>query len=203
MPEMDGYTLCKELKTHELTSHIPVILLTAKASRENKIEGLETGADDFITKPFDHQELLVRIENIITQREKLKKKFSNIVNNIGFGENIEIEENDINSIDQRFMNKILSYLSQNISDPDINVETLSRISNISSRQLHRKILALTGETPINIIRKVRLNRAADLLRKKAGNVAEIAYEVGFNNLSWFSKSFKEEFGILPSDLLND
>jgi len=203
MPEMNGYTLCKGLKTQELTSHIPVILLTAKASKENKIEGLETGADDFITKPFDQQELLVRIENIITQRKNLKKKFSKIVNNIEFGNNIEIEENDINSMDQNFMNKILFYLAQNISDPDINVETLSRISNISSRQLHRKIIALTGDTPNNIIRKVRLNRAADLLKNKSGNVAEIAYEVGFNNLSWFAKSFKEEFGILPSDLLND
>jgi len=203
MPEMNGYTLCKELKTHELTSHIPVILLTAKASRENKIEGLETGADDFITKPFDQQELLVRIENIITQREILKKKFSSIVNNFDVSSSFAIEENNINSLDQKFMNKILSYLSQNISDPDINVETLSQISNISSRQLHRKIIALTGETPNHIIRKVRLNRAADLLRNKAGNVAEIAFEVGFNNLSWFSKSFKEEFGILPSELLND
>ena len=186
-----------------MTSHIPVVLLTAKASRENKIEGLETGADDFITKPFDQQELLVRIENIITQREILKKKFSSIVNNFDVSRNFVIEESDIHSLDQKFMNKILSYLSQNLSDPDINVETLSQISNISSRQLHRKMIALTGETPNHIIRKVRLNRAADLLKKKSGNVAEIAFEVGFNNLSWFSKSFKEEFGILPSDLLND
>ncbi|MCB2219875.1 MAG: response regulator [Bacteroidetes bacterium] len=203
MPEMNGYDLCKELKTSELTSHIPVILLTAKASKENKIEGLETGADDFITKPFDQQELFVRIENIITQREKLKKKFSRLVINSWPGKNIDTEDSDINSMDQKFMNKILSYLSENISDPDITVDTLSSISNISSRQLHRKIIALTGETPNKLIRKVRLNYAADLLKKKAGNVAEIAYEVGFNNLSWFSKCFKEEFGFLPSDLLND
>ena len=203
MPEMNGYALCKALKTEELTSHIPVILLTAKASKDDKIEGLETGADDFITKPFDQQELLVRIENIITQRENLKKKFSRIVNTIGVGKNIEIEDNDINSLDQKFMNKLFFYLSQNISDPELNVETLSRISNISSRQLHRKILALTGETPNRIIRKVRLNRAAELLRNKTGNVAEIAYEVGFNNLSWFSKCFKEEFNVLPSEYLND
>jgi signal transduction histidine kinase/DNA-binding response OmpR family regulator len=203
MPEMNGYELCEKIKSEELTSHIPVILLTAKASKENKIEGLEIGADDFITKPFDHQELLVRIENIITQREKMKAKFSRLLGRIGLENILETSNEDLNSMDQKFIQKLMSYMIQNISDTELNVEALSKISNISSRQLHRKISALTGETPSKLIRKVRLNRASELLRNKTGNVAEIAFEVGFNNLSWFSKCFKEEYGILPSELLND
>ena len=199
MPEMDGFELCKKLKTDERTSHIPIILLTAKAGKESKIEGLETGADDFITKPFDVDELLIRIKNLIEQRNKLHERFMKNINKIGFGKPMKFDIPDFSAVDQIFLQKATKHIRQNISDPDMNVEILAERMALSRRQLQRKMMGITGNSPNKFIRSVKLNRAAELLASKTGSVTEIAYEVGFNNLSWFAKSFKEQFGVLPSD----
>ena len=199
MPKMDGYELCNKLKNDERTSHIPIILLTARAGMESKIEGLETGADDFITKPFDPEELMVRVRNLIEQRKKLQEKFLKKVRKLGLEQMLELENDELTSMDQRLLQKVTVYIIENLSETDLNVESLGMQISLSTRQLHRKIVALTGDTPNKLIRSIRLHRAAELLRSKTGNVTEIAYEVGFNNLSWFAKCFKEEFGVLPSD----
>ncbi len=199
MPKLDGYELCKKLKTDARTSHIPVILLTARASSESKIEGLETGADDFITKPFDPLELQTRIKNLIMQRNMLHESFMKNVRKIGIEQLLTLESPDLNSMDQNFLQKAIEYILENISDPTINVELLGEEMSLSRRQLQRKIMGITGNSPNKFIRSIRLNRAAELILNKTGNVTEIAYEVGFNNLSWFAKSFKEQFGVLPSE----
>jgi len=201
MPVMDGYEFCKTVKTDERTSHIPVILLTARASTESKLEGLETGADDFITKPFDPQELLTRIKNLIELRKNLQERFMRNFRKLGLEHLMDLETPDMKSTDQNFMQKAIRLVLENIADPDLNVEKLSADLAVSRRQLHRKMVAITGDSPNRFIRTVRLNRAAELLKNKSGNVTEIAYEVGFNNLSYFAKSFKEEFGILPSEMV--
>ena len=197
MPKMDGNELCEKLKTDERTSHIPVILLTARASIESKIEGLETGADDFITKPFDHQELLTRIKNLILQRNKLKEKFRK-----------EIEFNQLSkdrtilSMDQQFIRKAKSLIEKNISEPEFSIENFAREMALSRVQLHRKLRALVGQSSTKFIRTIKLNRAAELLKNKSGTVSEIAYDVGFNTLPYFTKCFREQFGVNPSKFGN-
>ena len=201
MPKLDGYELCEKLKADERTSHIPLILLTACASTESKIEGLETGADDFITKPFDPLELQTRIKNLIMQRKMLQERFMKNVRKMGIEQLMTVDTPDLTTMDQNFLRKAVEYIMDNISDPDINVELLGEKMAFSRRQLQRKIMSITGNSPNKFIRSIRLNRAAELILNKTGNVTEIAYEVGFNNLSWFAKSFKEQFGVLPSEYL--
>ncbi len=202
MPKMDGYKLCKKLKTDERTSHIPVVLLTARASTESRIEGLETGADDFITKPFDTEELLIRIKNLIDQRRKLQERFMKNAAKIGYKELMELPESGINSMDQKFMQKAINIVQEHLSDEAFNVKAFGSKMNMSRMQIHRKLVALTGQ-PANIfIRTLRLNKAAELLAIKSGNVTEVAYEVGFNNLSYFARCFREQFGLSPSEFLS-
>jgi len=166
---------------------------------ESKIEGLETGADDFITKPFELQELLTRINNLLKQRILLQQSFMRNVQKMGIDQLITFDTPDLTTMDQSFLQKVTEYIIQNISNFDFNVEMLGDKMALSRRQLHRKLIGITGHPPNMFIRSVRLNRAAELLRNKTGNVTEIAYDVGFNNLSWFAKSFKEQFGVLPSE----
>lgn len=194
MPEMDGVELCKKLKTDERTSHIPIILLTAKAEVENKIEGLETGADDYITKPFNIKELLSRSRNLIEQRKKLREKYTT---------QIEVEPGNIavKSADERFLKHALEVIEKNMGDCDFDVNSFFPEMNMSRMQLFRKLKALVNQTPSELIRNMRLKRAAQLMKQNFGNIAEITFEVGFNNLSYFAKCFKEKFGILPSEFV--
>lgn len=192
MPGMDGTELCRILKTDERTSHIPVIMLTASAETESRITGLETGADDYITKPFNIRELRVRIRNLILQRKTLREQFSRIVS-------LEPKDIAITSADERFLNKIITFTGEHLKDYQFDVTRLSEMAGMSRMQLFRKIRALTGQAPAEFIRTTRLKRAAQLLEKKFGNVAEICYEVGFNNLSYFSKCFREFYGVIPSE----
>ena len=192
MPRMDGVELCRRLKTDVHTSHIPVIMLTAKAGKENKIEGLETGADDYLTKPFDGKELLVRIKNLIEQRKNLRELFSN--NDTG----IDPKKVTVTSIDQKFLEVVLALLEEKYSDSAFGVPEMQLSLAMSKTQLHRKIKALTNESPGEVLRNFRLKRAAQLLRQKADSVTQIAYMVGFNNLSYFAKCFKELYGVPPS-----
>jgi AraC-like DNA-binding protein len=188
---MDGFELCKRIKTDERTSHIPIILLTAKAAKQDKLDGYEIGADDYIMKPFEPDELSARIKNLIAQRKKLQEHFKK--NGIlGFG------QSQITSVDKNFLQKVLDRITQHISDSSFSVELLSEDLGISRSVVHRKILSLTGETPGDLVRRIRLNKAAELIKSKFGNLSEIALEVGFNNPAHFSESFKKQFGYSPS-----
>lgn len=192
MPKMNGYELCEKLKTDERTSHIPVILLTAKAGEESKIEGLETGADDYLTKPFNFRELRIRVSNLIEQRRKLRERFS--------GE-ILLKPADvaITSLDQQFLEKVIGVVETRMADETFNVDALAEGVVMSRRQLHRKLLALTNQPPRQFILSLRLQRAAELLLKNAGTVAEIAYQTGFNTPNYFTKVFRKQFGCTPKE----
>lgn len=193
MSKMDGYQLCEALKLNEKTSHIPVILLTAKAGEQDKLAGLETGADDYLTKPFNSKELHVRVRNLIEIRRKLQKHFLKE----GLLKPREIETP---SVEEAFLIKMMEVLEENLGDEDFGVENLSAALHIGRRQLHRKIKAVTGETPTDFIRSIRLQRAKRLLEQKSGTVSEIAFQTGFSSLPYFSKAFKEQFGKLPSEV---
>jgi YesN/AraC family two-component response regulator len=192
MPKVDGLELCRQIKSGEKTSHIPVILLTAKADQQIKTEGLQTGADDYMPKPFHLTELLARVQNLIDSRKRLRKLFA---------AQISLKPSDIRgqSLEERFMKKVLEAIELNLSNPLFGVEQLADSVAMSSVQLYRKLKATTGKTPNEVVREVRLERAAAMLQQQMGTVAEIAYQVGFNNMSYFSKCFKEQFASTPSD----
>jgi AraC-like DNA-binding protein len=194
MPEMDGIELCRLVKTNAETSHIPIILLTARMSQDVKQEGYETGADDYITKPFSFEILESRIHNLISQRERIKKTFQKHFK-------IEPGEIGITSLDEKLMNKALATVEQNMSDSEFSVEKLSRELGMSRVHLYKKLTSLTGKTPIEFIRIMRLKRAAQYLGKSQLTVSEIAFEVGFNDPRYFSRYFKAEFGMLPSQYI--
>ncbi|MBC8319830.1 MAG: response regulator [Bacteroidetes bacterium] len=196
MPEMDGYELCSIIKTDERTSHIPLILLTARVAQESKIEGLETGADDFLTKPFDPEELRIRIRNLINQRKSLKEKY---IRDVRLKEIHEGSENEVHiSIDQKFLLRARETVKKYLSDDSFDIAVFSSEMNLSRTQLHRKLRALIDQSATEFIRTVRLNEASVLLRHKTGNISEIALEVGFSNPGYFAECFKKQFGILPS-----
>ena len=192
MPKMDGFELCQKLKTDERTSHIPVILLTAKATDKDKITGYETGADDYIMKPFDSSVLKVRIKNLIEQRRKLREQFRKE----GI---IELEDKDITSTDKKFLQNVIKIINNHLSDTVFTVKILADEVSMSRSNLERKLAALTGESPAEIIKKIRLTRASKLIIEKSGNISEIALEVGFSNPAYFSKCFREQFGFTPSE----
>ena len=172
--------------------------MTAKAGLEDKLEGLETGADDFISKPFEVDELLVRVRNLILQRKKLRELFSQKIASPGsFTQNLQ--DSSISSTDQKFLQKVNEVIEESMQDYDFGAELFSSKMNMSRMQLHRKLKAIINQSAGEFIRTIRLNRAASLLMKKSGNVTEVSFEVGFNNLSWFTKCFKEQFGVLPSE----
>ena len=191
MPGLDGLTLCHRLKTDERTSHIPIILLTAKADVESKLAGLEYGADDYLTKPFQLTELLVRSRNLIAQRQQLRERFSRQLT-------VKPSEVTATTADERFLQRVLSVMETQMGNPDFDVDMFSREMAIGCTQLYRKLLALTDQSPTDFIRRMRLRRAADLLRQQQGNVGEIAIQVGFNSLNYFTRCFREEFGQTPS-----
>jgi len=192
MPEMSGIELCQRLKTDERTSHIPVILLTALATTEGKMTGLETGADEYLTKPFDARELHLRIRNLIESRRKLRERFSR---------EIRVQPTDITvtSADGQFLQRVMRIVEEHLGDSEFSAEQFCREVGLSRMQLHRKLTALTGQSAGDFIRLMRLKRAAQLLEAQSATVSEIAYEVGFNTLFYFSKCFKEQFGVPPSE----
>lgn len=195
MPEMDGLELCQQLKNEITTSHIPVILLTARMSEQKRTEGYETGADEYITKPFSFEILESRMKNLILQRERIKNSFQKHFK-------IEPGEIGITSLDEKLIKKALEEVEKNMSNPEFSVEKLSRELGMSRVHLYKKLTALTGKTPIEFIRIMRLKRAAQYLEKSQLTVSEVAYEVGFNDPRYFSRYFKSEFGILPSQYAN-
>ena len=192
MPKMDGYRLCKEIKTNIKTNHIPVILLTAKAALESKLEGLETGADDYLIKPFNTDELKARVRNLILIRQQMREKFrSEMV--------LRPAEVIVPSNQKVFIENLTRIIEAYIDDERFSVEQLSKEMGMSRSQLHRKVKALTNQSPNEFIRSYRLQRAAELIRKQAGNFAEIAYKVGFSSQAYFTKLFQDMFGKTPSE----
>lgn len=194
MPGKSGIDVCKALKSDELTSHIPIVLLTARVDSNSRIEGLKTGADDYIAKPFDLTELKVRLLNLINQRNALREKYTRL----GVA---HYNHAKATSLDEKFISRLYEYIGQHLSDDSLSVEKLSHEMGVSRAQLHRKVTALTGHPASAIIREYRLERAADLLRQKSGNVSEIAFQVGFENLSYFTKAFKHKYKVTPSEFL--
>jgi signal transduction histidine kinase/DNA-binding response OmpR family regulator/ligand-binding sensor domain-containing protein len=190
MPEKDGYALTRELKNDIKTSHIPIILLTAKASEESLIQGLETGADDYITKPFNSKILHTRIKNLIDLRRQLQLKIQR-------QKMLLPTEIEVSSMDEKFLKEFQDIINKNLSDPEFNVDTLCKKLYMGRSTLFRKIQALTGETPNKFILSYRLERAAQLLKENFGNVTEVALEVGFSSPAYFSKCFKEKFHQSP------
>lgn len=192
MPEMDGITLCRMIKTDSRISHIPVVLLTAKAEEDQQLQGYQTGADAYVTKPFRLDILQIRIRNLIRQRELFQQQFQ---------QHIEVRPSEVaaRSMDEQFISKALKVVEANMANPEYTVEELSSEMSMSRVYLYKKILSLTGKTPVEFIRIIRIRRAASLLEKSQLTVAEIAYEVGFNNPKYFAKLFKEEFRILPTE----
>jgi signal transduction histidine kinase/DNA-binding response OmpR family regulator len=191
MPKMDGFKMCTILKSDERTSHIPIIMLTAKATVEDKISGLELGADSYIMKPFDALELKARIKNLLEQRNRLHDHFRK------YGL-VDSEITTFTPADQMFLRKAVDLISKHISDPQFSVQLLSENLGMSRSLLVKKTEALFGDPPVELIRRIRLNKALKLLERKVGNVSEIAIEVGFNNPSYFAECFKKQFGVTPS-----
>ena len=199
MPEMDGFIFCETLKKNERTSHIPVILLTAKAGQEHKMAGLETGADVYMTKPFDEAELRIQARNLVDQRQRLRKRYEALGE---FQRMIHMGPASVavTSADQRFLEKVSKAIENNIDNEFFSVEDLAGIVFFSRSQLHRKLKSITGKSPNELIREYRLTRAKDLLEQGHGNVTEVAMSVGYSSLSYFSRSFKDAFGVMPSEL---
>ena len=195
MPQMDGMTLCKKLKTNEYTNHIPVIMLTAKAGQEHKIEGLETGADSYLTKPFDRKELQVRVNNLIQQRKQLREKFSREIT-------LQPRNINITSIEEQFLKKVENIIEKNLDNDQFGITQIQNALAMSRTQLYRKMKALTDQAPSEFLRNYRLKRAAQILSQQGENVTQAAYAVGFSNLSYFAKCFKELFGVAPSEYIN-
>lgn len=191
MPVMDGLEFTRRLKADTATSHIPVILLTARSLSEQREEGYGTGADSYLTKPFTGSLLLVRIDNLIHSRTLLRSLFS------GNSKEEEKEEEMLGAQDQTFVTKLREVIRDNMGDSDFSVERIGEEIGLSRVQLYRKVKALTGQTPVELLRKARLERGRRLIEKTEKSVSEIAYEVGFTSPSYFNKCFKDEFGISP------
>ena len=197
MPVMDGLEFTKQLKTNTATSHIPVIMLTAKNLEEHRAEGYEHGADSYITKPFHSKVLLARIENLLRQRQLLK----NLYQGAQEAEK-EISESHLEDRDKQFLKQLQAIIQKNLSDSEFGVEDMGQQIGLSRVQLYRKVKAMTGSSVVDLLRKARLAKARRLLETRSMSISEVAYEVGFSAPSYFTKCFKEEYGMLPGDVGN-
>lgn len=193
MPEMDGFEFCKKIKTDISTSHIPLLMLTAKAKIDDRMEGIELGADAYMVKPFDIRLLRLRLSQLITSRQLIFNKYFSIISDIPV---------DINttSLDKEFIEKVLNYINHNIGNPELNVELLATQLNLSRSQFYRKIKALTDQTANEFLRNIRLQKAKQIIEKGNTNISEVCYKVGFSSPSYFSKCFKNYFGLLPTEV---
>ena len=192
MPEVDGIELCRVLKKDIDTSHIPIILLTARAGEKDVIWGLEAGADDYITKPFHVEVMLTRVKNLLDLRRRLQEKIERRMR-------LQPEEISLSELEKRFLDKIQTLIEENLSDPDFGVDRLAAALDNSRPTLYRKIMALTGQPPNKFIQAYRLKRSVDLLKSHYGNITEVAFKVGFSSSAYFSKCFKDTFQRSPSD----
>ncbi|MGJ8761353.1 MAG: hybrid sensor histidine kinase/response regulator transcription factor [Polaribacter sp.] len=194
MPEMDGFEFCRRIKTDIKTSHIPLLMLTAKARIDDRIEGIEHGSDAYMTKPFDMRLLTLRLSQLITSRKLIFDKY--------FSEVSGAKENtNATSIDKEFINKVLAYIGENISNSSLSVEELANELNLSKSQSYRKIKSLTGQTPNELLRRIRLERAYQILETGSAFISEVGFKVGFSSASYFTKCFKAHFGMLPTEVV--
>ena len=194
MPGIDGYEVLNTLKTDKRTSHIPVVMLTAKADSKSKLEGLEKKADDYLIKPFNEQELKLRITNLLEIREQLRNKYRNEIV-------LEPEKTLISSIDEKFLSAVLKNIDEHMEDFEFSSEDLSKDVGLSRSHFYRKIKSLTGLTPSNFLVSIRLKKAATLLKNKTDHISQIAYTVGFQSLPYFNKRFREQYKMSPSDYI--
>lgn len=192
MPVKDGFQLCRDLKTDIATSHIPLVLLSARASEKDIIKGLEAGADDYVTKPFSVNVLLARVKNLIGLRHQLQQKIERQMAK-------QPDEFSLSQLETCFLDKIKELIEDNLSDPEFGVDHLAAAFGMSRPTLYRKVLALTGQSPNKFIQSYRLKRSFDLLKSNYGNVTEVAFRVGFSSSAYFTKCFKGKFHQLPSD----
>jgi CheY-like chemotaxis protein len=194
MPEIDGFEFCRQIKGDVATSHIPIILLTAKSGAEDQIKGLKEGADDYITKPFSAEALKLKVRNILENRKKLADKFSSASRYIP--ENIKISQ-----IDQGFLEKLIKLVEDNIDDSELSGDVIAAEMGMSKGNLYKKLKILTGMTVNIFVRTIRLKVAARLLKQGKYNISEIAYAVGFNNPKYFSTCFSEMFSVSPKEYM--
>jgi DNA-binding response OmpR family regulator len=192
MPRLDGLGLCARLREDERTSHIPVVLLTARSDDEARLKSFGLGADEYLTKPFHPDELRARIHNLIRQRQLLRQRFSREVT-------LQPRDISITSADEVFLQKAMQIVENRMADAEFTVEQFADDMALSRVQLHRKLKALTDQSTSEFVRTVRLRRAAALLQGHVGNVAEVAEAVGFVNLSYFAKCFRELYHQSPSE----
>lgn len=193
MPQLDGYELCRRLKTDERTNHIPVVMLTAKSDSESRLAGLEIGADDYLTKPFDVVELKARVSNLLEQRRLLTERLAR------WALDPNRQPEPVESADELFLDRAKAVMMANLEDSEFRVDDLCQALAMSRTQLHRKLKAIAGQSTGEFMRTLRLLRAAELLSGHGGNVTEVAYRVGFKSLSHFAKAFREQFGVPPSE----
>ncbi|MFC1760715.1 response regulator [Planctomycetota bacterium] len=195
MPEMDGIELCRILKNNENSSHIPIILLTAKGSEDEQVEGLETGADDYVIKPFSRAILKASVTNLLESRRRLQSHFQK-------DPSLQVEKITGNPIDERFLKRALGIVETHLADYEFSIDSFSKHMHMSHSTLYRKIKALTGQSPSVFIRTVRLKHAAKLLKTGHYNVSEVAYQVGFLDMAYFSTCFKTQFQCTPSQFMS-
>lgn len=200
MPRKDGYTVCDELKNHELTAHIPIVLLTAKAAIDSKLKGLRHGADDYLTKPFNTEELLARMENLVETRRQLREYYRKQAAILSVSEAVE-KQGVMAAPDQVFLRRLVLLLENRFSDDKLSVEDIAAELNINRTQLHHKIKAITDQNTSDFVRDYRLARAMTMLKNREGMVYEMASRVGFGNEKYFSRACKDKFGVLSSQIL--
>jgi AraC-like DNA-binding protein len=201
---MDGNEMTRRLKNDEKTCHIPIILLTAKSGQDSKLEGLELGADAYITKPFSMKELQVRIKSLIDVRRRLQEKFSK-------GEYLAKPEENLSrlgrakaetysKLDEKYMSRLMEVINAHLSEEEFSIEEIGEEVGMSRAQIYRKLKALTGKSPSLFLRTIRLSKARQMIQNKEASISEIAYLVGFSSPAYFSRCFREEFGHTPSEI---
>lgn len=205
MPEMDGFTLCHQLKTDERTSHIPVILLTAKSLQRDHVTGLETGADLYLTKPFSTKVVELSVRNLLASRDKLRQKLYNQLSSQLASPAVSgvPAENLLRSIDQEFLNRVIQLVEDNMDDPEFGVDFLSRKMAMSQPVLYKKLKAVTDMSVNDFVKSLRMKKASELLQQKTHTIYEVAYVVGYNDRKYFSKEFKKQFGKTPTEYSNE
>ena len=191
MPEKDGFEVTETLKQDERTSHIPIVLLTARVTDDDRIKGLSHGADAYLTKPFNKQELFVRLEQLIKIRRNLQEKYSKV--------EIKLAEKEKPAGEEKFLKKAITIIEKNLDNSEFNGTLLAAELNLSESQLYRKLKAVSNKSTALFIRGIRLSAAKEMLTITDNNVSQIAYLCGFNNPAWFSSAFKEVYGVSPSD----
>ncbi|MEW7289671.1 hybrid sensor histidine kinase/response regulator transcription factor [Aquimarina sp. 2304DJ70-9] len=196
MPKLDGISMCKQLKEDERTSHIPIVMLTAKAEQQDKLLGLDIGVDDYLVKPFDNNELKARVNNLIEQRNQLRKLYSRQVT-------LEPKQVIIKPKEEVFLEKVIECIELNLSDDGFGVPQMQEMLLLSKTQLHRKMKALTDMAPGEFLRNYRLKIAAQLICKNKDSISQIAYSVGFNSVSYFTRCFKSLFGATPTEFVKE